>query len=131
MSNKYKTSAEVPTIALSARLRELSEIVSKPNIRDSELTMRIPAELDRDADLVLSGAAKRLEDLQQHNTEGLGLIEQLQKENAELQVRVARLEVYLMGCAKTLRDYYPEEAEAYLALLRQQATKQEITNDMS
>ena len=63
MSNKYKTSADVPTEVLSARLRELSAVASKPIIRDSELTMRIPAELDRDADLVLSESASRLEQL--------------------------------------------------------------------
>jgi len=61
MSTKYKISAEVPTAALAKRLDELSDVVGQPGEeRDRELTQRIPAELDRDADLVLCEAAQRL-----------------------------------------------------------------------
>ena len=59
MSTIYKNSQDVPTSVLIERLKELAEAVAKGN-RD-ELTMRIPAEVDRDADIVLAEAAKRLE----------------------------------------------------------------------
>lgn len=55
MSNKYKHGDEVPSDVLCKRLDELSDAVTRG--RDAinlEFTMRIPAELDRDADLVLS-----------------------------------------------------------------------------
>lgn len=61
MSTKYKHSHEVPTDVLAERLSELSDAVGKRGAdRDRELTRRVPAELDRDADLVLSEAAQRL-----------------------------------------------------------------------
>jgi len=62
MSTKYKSSKEVPTEVLIERLKELSRAVAhrKLNNFENEFTMRIPAECDRDADLVLSEAANRL-----------------------------------------------------------------------
>jgi len=59
MSTKYTDPKLVPTSALIERLKELADAVAKGN-RD-ELTMRIPAEVDRDADIVLAEAARRLE----------------------------------------------------------------------
>lgn len=59
MSTKYKEPKEVPTTVLIERLKELADAIAKGN-RD-ELTMRIPAEVDRDADIVLAEAANRLE----------------------------------------------------------------------
>ena len=58
MSTIYKNSQDVPTSVLIERLKELAEAVAKGN-RD-ELTMRIPAEVDRDADIVIAEAARRL-----------------------------------------------------------------------
>lgn len=58
MSNKYKQSSDIPTSVLIERLMELSDAVTKGNV--SEFYMRVPAELDRDADLVLQEAAERL-----------------------------------------------------------------------
>ena len=61
MSNQYKDEDEVPTEVICKRLDELSDAVTKG--RDAvarEFVMRVPAELDHDADLVLSTAAKRL-----------------------------------------------------------------------
>lgn len=61
MSTKYKKSADVPTEVIIKRLEELSNAVTKGRAAVSgEFTMRIPAELDRDADIVLSEAAQRL-----------------------------------------------------------------------
>ena len=58
MSTKYEDPKLVPTSVLIERLKELADAIAKGN-RD-ELTMRIPAEVDRDADIVLMEAAKRL-----------------------------------------------------------------------
>ena len=62
MSTKYKEPREVPTLDLIDRLRRLSEAIAKGNM--DELTMRIPAEVDRDADIVLLEAASRLMDFE-------------------------------------------------------------------
>ena len=62
MSTKYKKSEDVPLAVLICRLRELSSAVAKRGEEfDREFTMRIPAEVDRDADIVLDEVAKRLE----------------------------------------------------------------------
>jgi len=61
MSNKYKHGDRVPTEVLCARLDQLATAVTKG--RDGinrEFYMSIPAELDHDADLVISEASKRL-----------------------------------------------------------------------
>jgi hypothetical protein len=66
MSRQYKSSDEVPNAVLAARLRELCDVITKPKNRESgerlpyEFYMRIPAEVDHDADLVMSEAARRL-----------------------------------------------------------------------
>jgi hypothetical protein len=65
MSTKYKHGDVVPTEVLAKRLDELSDAVVSRMNRDNatferEFTCRIPAELDRDADLVLSESSKRL-----------------------------------------------------------------------
>ena len=62
MSTKYKRTKEVPTEILVARLKELADAITKGREAvDREFTMRVPAECDRDADLVLVEAARRLE----------------------------------------------------------------------
>lgn len=67
MSSKYKTGKEVPTDILCDRLDELSDAITKgKDVVNREFTMRVPAERDRDADLVLAEAAKRL-----RNKEGM------------------------------------------------------------
>lgn len=61
MSRTYTKSEQVPDAVLAKRLEELSNaVMKKGEDRDRELTMRVPAELDRDADLVLGEAAQRL-----------------------------------------------------------------------
>lgn len=61
MSTMYKRGDQVPTEVLAKRLDELADAVGKKGEeRDRALTRRIPAELDRDADLVLSEASTRL-----------------------------------------------------------------------
>jgi hypothetical protein len=64
MSTKYQNSKDVPTSVLVARLEELSDAIAGGRESQArEFTMRIPAECDRDADLVLAEAARRLKAL--------------------------------------------------------------------
>ncbi len=67
MSTKYKHGEKVPTKVLVTRLLELSEAVSIKGRWSGafarEFTIRIPAEKDRDADIVLAEAARRLSEL--------------------------------------------------------------------
>jgi len=64
LSRKYKDGSEVPNVVLADRLKELSSVVSNNRERmESEFTMRIPAEVDRDADLVLMEASRRLRNI--------------------------------------------------------------------
>jgi len=61
MSTNYKTREDVPTDVICNRLKELSNFVTLGREAVArEFTMRVPAELDYDADLVLSTAAGRL-----------------------------------------------------------------------
>jgi hypothetical protein len=65
MSAKYKHGERVPSEELCKRLDELAHAVTQG--RDailSEFTMRVPAEVDRDADLVISEAARRIRELE-------------------------------------------------------------------
>ena len=80
MSTKYRNSRDVPLDAIITRLNELSDAVTGGReSQGREFTMRIPAECDRDADLVIAEAAVRLV--------------ALQAENEALRVRVAELEM--------------------------------------
>ena len=72
VSETYKKTEEVPTCVLCERLEVLSTAVTKGRDGiEKEFDMRVPAAVDRDADLVLSEASKRL-------TEQTGEIERLQ-----------------------------------------------------
>lgn len=66
MSRKYKNTNEVPSEALVSRLNEIADSCTKG---EKEIlrtfVMRIPAEVDYDPDLVISGAANRIESLEQ------------------------------------------------------------------
>jgi len=65
MSTKYKSSKDVPLNVITARLEELVDAIIRPGeFNDNEFTMRIPAECDRDADLVISEAGRRLNAIQ-------------------------------------------------------------------
>ena len=61
MSRQYKYGDRVPTDVLVKRLDELAMAVTKGQKGMDEFYMRIPAELDHDADLVMSECAMRLE----------------------------------------------------------------------
>lgn len=67
VSTKYKKSEDVPNDVLADRMDELVEAITNStegNTFPSEFYMRIPAELDRDADLVLTEAARRLRNIE-------------------------------------------------------------------
>jgi hypothetical protein len=61
MSTIYKRCKDVPTELLARRLKELAQACER-GFRSLPLdfTMRVPAEVDRDADLVMSESARRL-----------------------------------------------------------------------
>jgi hypothetical protein len=66
MSTKYKSPKDVPLNSIIARLLELSGAISDGRDSQSrEFTMRIPAECDRDADIVISQSAMRLDQARQ------------------------------------------------------------------
>lgn len=68
MSNKYKHGDVVPLDVICNRLDELAVAVTKGEKGLSrEFCMRIPAELDHDADLVISEASIRLKALKAEN----------------------------------------------------------------
>lgn len=62
MSTQYQSSKDVPTEVLAARLNDLAHVVAqRRDCIGAEFTMRIPAECDRDADLVMAEAARRMQ----------------------------------------------------------------------
>lgn len=67
MSTKYKYGDRVPNTTLAKRLFELSDAIGDKESMIREFTRRIPAELDRDADLVLWQAAERIYQLHDEN----------------------------------------------------------------
>lgn len=68
MSTRYKSPEDVPSAELCARLKELSKIIPEGReVMRDEFTMRIPAEVDRDADIVISEAANRIAKLEAEN----------------------------------------------------------------
>jgi hypothetical protein len=62
VSNKYKNPSDVPLEVICNRLSELSADIAKGDV--SDFCMRIPAECDRDADIVLSEAVNRIKSIQ-------------------------------------------------------------------
>ena len=64
MSGNYKDEDRVPTDVLCKRLDELVQAVTHGSV-NREFTMRVPAEKDRDADLVMSEASIRLRKLEE------------------------------------------------------------------
>ena len=82
MSNTYRHGDRVPTEALSARLAFLAHVVTLGKEAVSrEFVMRIPAELDFDADLVLSAAGIRLKEYKTKIESLEKEIEKIQKDN--------------------------------------------------
>jgi len=63
MSRRYKKGEEVPIKILCERVSELVKAITAGDSSKSllrEFDMRIPSEVDRDADLVLSEISRRL-----------------------------------------------------------------------
>jgi len=77
MSTTYQKSKEVPTKVLLDRVEELILAITGDRTENSfrnEFTMRIPAEVDRDADLVLQEVADRLEKAEADLAEAIDLL---------------------------------------------------------
>lgn len=97
MSDQYKHGDKVPSEVLCKRLNELSDAVTEGRgavLR--EFDMRVPAELDRDADIVLSEAASR--------------IAYLEAELAYLEARLAAAEADAGRWMDVSVDGYPDKA---------------------
>jgi len=72
MSNKYKEGDYIPSAVLAKRLDELACAVAEGKKgTDREFKIRIPAELDRCADLVMSAAAERIRELEKYLDESI------------------------------------------------------------
>lgn len=66
MSLTYKQGDRVPSEVLCVRLQELANCIGQgPDAVRREFTMRVPAELDRDADIVICEAARRIMKLEE------------------------------------------------------------------
>ena len=86
MSRKYKHGDVIPVDVIANRLKELAESAIKANW--SDFSMRIPAELDHDADLVLMDAAMKLKSLSEENAK----LKKLTGQYGELSVDSVELE---------------------------------------
>lgn len=85
MSRDYKHGDKVPCDVLAARLNQLARAVTEgPDAVRREFTMRVPAELDRDADVVIWEASKRLPDLEADLARAVEEIRVLVARNDEL-----------------------------------------------
>lgn len=76
MSRNFKRPEDVPNAVLAGRLNELSHAViermhGNEKTFSDEFTCRIPAEVDRDADIVMMEAAKRLRALVEKEKDAL------------------------------------------------------------
>ncbi len=60
---RYQQGCEVPTDVLVKRLGELSTAIADRDM--SELTMQVPARWDRDADLIMVEAARRIKEMEE------------------------------------------------------------------
>lgn len=70
MSLKYKCADQVPSAVFTKRLHELSDAAANgKKAIDREFCMRVPAEVDYDADLVLAGSARRITHLERSLSE--------------------------------------------------------------
>lgn len=93
MSTKFKSTRAVPLDKIIARLKELAEAITKGRAyQEREFTMRIPAECDRDADLVISEAATRLQQLQAANRDLQAWFDDASAEAEKAQARIKDLE---------------------------------------
>ena len=115
MSTKYQKSRDVPVQVIIQRLRELSDAVTGGReSQDREFTMRIPAECDRDADLVIAEAARRIEQAEARVSELVTAIEDIRYCHPHDEARY-------IDAASVLVDENHKPNKAWL--LRQQAAE--------
>jgi len=91
MSTKYQNSKDVPLEVLLERLSELADAVNKGReTQDREFTIRIPAECDRDADIVIHEAVNRIKVLQDRVSEHEENIIKTNNEASDLRLSIWR-----------------------------------------
>ena len=113
MSTKYKVSSDIPSSVLCERLEVLAESVTKG--RESilrEFYMRVPAELDNDADLVISEAAQRIKNIEVDLSSRDIEIESLQNKVNGLQ----DLAIWMTGCGYDFcqHEYFTKKRDELL-----------------
>lgn len=135
MSRAYRNSSDVPLDAIIKRLHELSDaVVGGRKTQAQEFVMRVPAECDHDADLVLAEAAVRLDALRKHNAELQDENDNLRKANqdcvawekackADLDRALANVETgkdewFFRGACATLAMFDPKGTEYHDAVIQ-------------
>lgn len=141
MSNKYEYGEVVPTEVLAGRLSELSQaVINGKEAIEREFTKRIPAELDRDADLVLSSSAERMlaleAELDQRHAQLNEMnvrVKHFSEKNSQLEAEVERLNRQLNAYKKTINqiDDYLEYASESEIKSRIMYHIDELTNELS
>ena len=110
MSRAYRNSSDVPLDAIIKRLHELSDaVVGGRKTQAQEFVMRVPAECDHDADLVLAEAAVRLDALRKYNAE-------LQDENDNLRKANQDCAAWEKACKADLERALARVAELRIQL---------------
>lgn len=118
MSTQYKKPSEVPTDTLIIRVENLADAVTKGESGKDEFTMRIPAECDRDADIVLTEFARRFKELEKQlakaNESALFYKEQYEKTDREctkLAMRESKANERVKRLEKILQRYESEQLQ--------------------
>lgn len=135
MSTKYQHGDKVPTEVLAKRLDELSDAVvarmKADNARfEREFTCRIPAELDRDADLVLNGAALRLSEQEKRIAELERRILELDVDVITRNLLVIELEEEIAGLEKQNEARLQEAKIKACELDTQKSIVRELINEV-
>jgi predicted RNase H-like nuclease (RuvC/YqgF family) len=134
VSTKYEHGEVVPTEVLAGRLRELSQaVINGKEAIDREFTMRIPAELDRDADLVLSSSAERMFALEAQLDERHAQLNEMNvrvkhfsDKNSQLKAEVERLQSKVDDMQSVFRvSKSISEVESMIAMIEAQKSELE------
>lgn len=138
MSTKYNDFSDVPNEAIINRLNELSDAVTNGKASvDREFTMRVPAECDRDADIVLSIAAKRIAELKAERDELRDTLEVINGiRNSIVGLQTVNWSEHIYPLVASLEDAgfsgmeYPEAKKHYGTLLERTISAETKCDDL-
>ena len=103
MSKLHQHGKDVPTSTLANRLRELSAAVANGYTSGPEFYLNSPAEFDRDADLVLAEAARRLVQFSNAGSEAQRLDEAFDSFSVEVAQLVASVNALSQSVTKKVK----------------------------